>query len=849
MLDTYFTGMMKIWILCMLSVFLPFVAGAQTQSGLAKTKGRLNSDGTVTPGRVLDGVTVKVKGRTAVLSNEKGAFTFPVPAQKFSLETVRKGGYELVDPEVLSRQYAYSAENPLILVLETPAQQADDALANERRIRRNLQRQLMQREDEIEQLREENRITQEEYRTRLQELYAQQETSDKLISKMVEYYSRIDYDQLDDYNRRISTYILNGELARADSLLSTKGNLHARIAALQRHQSANADERAALAKRQENLEQSEAYARKELEDLAQDCLHKHEIYKMQAMHDSAGYYIGMRAELDTMNVAWQIEAARFLSDYQSDYDRAQALVQRVLRHAVEQEGKNSVEIGNCYYCWSAINVSKGIYQTALEQCRKALDIWEEVSGKEHEEVVKGLNLLGRIYASLADYDHSLKSYREALDIQKKISGMEHTNIVGTLKGIASVYRRRGLYRQALEYGCQALEIGKCIYANDSREIADLYHIIGVVYAHLGDCDEALKYYRQTLEITRRLLGENHVDYAGTLQGMGNICLMQGDRVHALEYYQQALQIQQNIFGACHPNVAGLLVNIGLIYADAFKDYARALDYFRQALQIQRSIYGDIHPNIAGALNNIAGTYSLAGDPDKALETYRQSLRIYRTVFGEIHPDVAVILDNMGLALLKKGDKEQALEYQLQALRIYEKLESPQAVLNVMTEVAVNYSELGHTEKALEYARRALEQAKALEGENSDLAKRSYGVCYEVYASAGRKSDRYEKEFRLFMSGLVFVTDFTEADSLAVQKGLKGEYVLLETETGCILDDPGDLLEEEFPESGEKEKYVVLMQDGVIVRYDLEDVALVLKYVGPEEKQRICEAYRKWKVVN
>lgn len=49
MLDTYFTGMMKIWILCMLSVFLPFVAGAQTQSGLAKTKGRLNSDGTVTP--------------------------------------------------------------------------------------------------------------------------------------------------------------------------------------------------------------------------------------------------------------------------------------------------------------------------------------------------------------------------------------------------------------------------------------------------------------------------------------------------------------------------------------------------------------------------------------------------------------------------------------------------------------------------------------------------------------------------------------------------------------------------------------------------------------------------------
>ena len=112
----------------------------------------------------------------------------------------------------MSRQYAYSKDNPLVLVLETPGRQADDELANERKIRRNLQRQLMQREDEIEQLREENRITQEEYRSRLQDLYAQQETSEKLIAKMVEYYSRIDYDHLDDYNRQISTYILNGEL-------------------------------------------------------------------------------------------------------------------------------------------------------------------------------------------------------------------------------------------------------------------------------------------------------------------------------------------------------------------------------------------------------------------------------------------------------------------------------------------------------------------------------------------------------------------------------------------------------------------------------------------------------------
>ena len=120
-----------------------------------------------------------MRGRTAVLSNTQGVFTFPIPGNKYSLEAVKKNGYQLIDPETLSRQYAYSA-NPLVLVLETPDERADDELANERKIRRNLQRQLMQREDEIEALREENRITQEEYRKQLQELYAQQETSETL---------------------------------------------------------------------------------------------------------------------------------------------------------------------------------------------------------------------------------------------------------------------------------------------------------------------------------------------------------------------------------------------------------------------------------------------------------------------------------------------------------------------------------------------------------------------------------------------------------------------------------------------------------------------------------------------
>ena len=430
---------------------VPFVAYAQTQQGVAKTKGRLNSDGTVTPGTLLKGVTIKVKGRTAVLSDDKGAFTFPVPGQQYSLETVRKNGYALVDPETLSRQYAYSKDNPLVLVLETPGRQADDELANERKIRRNLQRQLMQREDEIEQLREENRITQEEYRSRLQELYAQQETSEKLIAKMVEYYSRIDYDQLDDYNRQISTYILNGELARADSLLSTKGDINTRIAALRRHQSVNADERAALAKRQESLEQSEAYARKELEDLAQDCMHKHDIYRMQMRMDSAGYYMEMRAGLDTTNVEWQLSASSYLAEYLSEYDKASMLNQRALRQAVQQFGEKSPEVVKCHYGMLVIDDYQQAYDKCLKQASKVLEMSRVAYGDKHKIVVNILNLIGGAYWQLSDCKNGLKYFQEALDMERDLSGEDSEEYAMILGNIGAVYKEQDDYELSLEY--------------------------------------------------------------------------------------------------------------------------------------------------------------------------------------------------------------------------------------------------------------------------------------------------------------------------------------------------------------------------------------------------------------
>lgn len=162
-----------------------FALCAQTQVGYVKTKGRLTSDGKVVSGKRIGGATIQVKDRSAVVSSVNGDFSFPLVTQNFYLQSVTKNGYVVVDRDILSKQYEYSA-NPLVIALESASDQLDERLAAERKIRRTLQRDLQKKEDEIEALKEQNRINAEEYRRRLQDIYEQQEKDEKLIAEMVE---------------------------------------------------------------------------------------------------------------------------------------------------------------------------------------------------------------------------------------------------------------------------------------------------------------------------------------------------------------------------------------------------------------------------------------------------------------------------------------------------------------------------------------------------------------------------------------------------------------------------------------------------------------------------------------
>ena len=631
---------MKKITLLLIGLLLALPAAAQTQKGYVKTPGRLGAGGALIPGKRLAGAYVKVRGRQGVRSNDKGDFALPVD-RNFYVERAELAGYTVVDRDLLSRRYDYSAGNPLIVVLEKPDTQLQDKLAAERKIRRTLRQQLDKREAELDRLREEQRITQARYDSLLRALYEDQSKSEKLIADMAERYASIDFDQQDDLNRRISACILNGELERADSLLRTKGDIHERAATLQRHRSLNDAEAEELARRQESLDQSRRLEAHNLEELAADCYRRHELCLVEHRNDSAAYYLRFRAALDTTNGLWALDAGDFVREYLADYPTALAYYECALRNARTKYGERNPDVAMCYLNMGNVYYSQGRYDEALSNYSLALDIRKSVYGERHPDVAGCYNNMGGVYNSQGRYDEALSNYSLALEILKSVYGERHPDVAACYIGMGNVYDRQGRYDEALSNYSLALDIKKSVYGERHPDVAMCYNNMGNVYYSQGRYDEALSNYSLALEILKSVYGERHPDVAACYSNMGLVYYSQGRYDEALSNYSLALEILKSVYGERHPDVAACYNNMGLVYVrQGRRD--EALSNYSLALDIKKSVYGERHPDVAMCYTNMGGTYALQKCYADALQYFQKALSIYEEILPEGSPRIAKI---------------------------------------------------------------------------------------------------------------------------------------------------------------------------------------------------------------
>ena len=731
----------RILFLSALLIAVTCGAMAQSQKGFVKTRGRI-VNGKVVAGQGLTGATVHVKGRASVLvKNSNGSFSFPVTTKQFVIESVNKKGYQLVDADAAPKTYVHSPA-PIYLVMETPSQLMEDKLEAERKLRRTLTKRLQQREDELEALKEQNRITQEQYNATMQQLYDQQESNEALVREMAEYYSRIDYDQIDEFNTRVSEFILAGDLAKADSLLRSKGDIDERIRKLNEHHNANVQAR-------ETLEKSEQAEQLSREDLAQDCFSFFRRFALDNKPDSALCYIEKRAALDSTNCQWQADAGSYLQK----------------RGMTRQARK--------------------YYDRALKAARKMAadnpELYEPL-------LAKTLNNIALLYTQTADVAAAEPLFQESLALFKRLSSTDESTyspyVASTLNNMAVLYSGNIDNASRVE---QLLQETLSIYMSQdnvetfSPAVASIWNNLALLYDETGRYEDSEQMYLKALDLYGQL-GQNtrayDADYAATLNNLSALYFKDGSRlfdshellVEALDIYRRLAAVDAQQYS---PLLAVALNNLS-VQEFAMNHKEQGEQAFMESLDIYRTMVKDSPrsylPILAKGLYDQAIRYYQNDDMEKSEALFQESLDAYRTL-GSLNgnaylPEVAKLLRNLATVCDKRQQWDKAGKMYEEELSINQTLASsfPE---EYTSHVARTYGNLSNHailikdfDKAIEYARQglALDESRLFIQANLAAALLFKGE-QEPAMAIYRK---YKKELRD-----TFLDDFRQFEALGI----------------------------------------------------------------------------------
>ena len=831
--------LVTVWIFLLQSVVLM----SQTQRGIVRTALRPNKKIVYLPG-----VTIRLRGgHTAVLSGAGGKFEMTMSKAKagdaFYLSSVRKSGYELADNRTIGRAFTYSSKVPIEIVMINTREKEEDVRRISDNSYRRAEKTYKQRISKLEKQLSEKTISEASYHEQLQDLQTWFEKYESLINSMAERYASTDYATIDSLNAAINIAIENGELERADSLISTAGSLE-KMVKENKEAERKANERLNIGRNiMENATADLMSIKNDKNRLADLLYSKYSICLTRAERDSAAYYIQMRAELDTTNVDWQLEAGWFIDYYLADYEEAIALYKRALRSAVEQFGDSHPDVATSYNNIGLVYNDQGNYVKALESYNKALEIYLSVFGDKHPNVATNYNNIAVVYFSQGNYAQALEYYNKALELYLSVFGDRHPSVATNYNNIGGVYDSQGNYAKALEYYNKALEIRLSVFGDRHPDIATCYNNIGGIYR--GNYAKALEYYNKALKILLSIFGDRHPNVATSYNNIAAVYFSQGNYAQALEYYNKALEIYLSVFGDRHPNVATNYNNIGAVYF-SHGNYAQALEYYNKALEIYLSIFGDRHPDVARSCYNIGAVYYNKGNYDQALEYYNKALEIYLSIFGDRHSYVAMSYNNIGGVYSDLKNYDQALEYYDKALEIYLSIfgENHLDVFTCYSNIGITYYMQELYSEAKTNLLKAVEIGKTFL--NADDVNIQTLLSF-LYRSLIKSSSLETNEYSSFTSDKAFTAMVVSDETPAYQQGMSGEYYLLEF-ADWKFESPTDLFDKN-DELKDKPKDIVVMKDGVITKHHFENkigIQLGLKFVSKEEKQRITEAYHKWK---
>lgn len=646
--------------LCILYFILHAIAClAQNQSGMVKTLGRPAQKGVP-----LAGVTVRIaEAHNAVVSGKDGAFSLPMnkkDGESFVIRQVQKAGYELNDRDLIGRKYAFSSTHPITIVMVSAKQlQAEKARIENNAYsvaEKNYKNKLAALEAQLKN----GQIDAEKYNGQIRSLQGDFERFQSLIDGLSEHYAHIDYDEMDENEKEIAQCIENGNFDKADSLIhqcfDVTDVLSRNLKALDRIEQGISQAKDVIA--DTNRLMAEVLKRQ-----AKDAEYLYQLYTIALArfdNEKAGQYILTRAELDTTNVEWTVQAAKFIADYRSDYDEAMRCYDRAERYA----SKQPTWLSTIYTNKGSIYLEQGKYVEAIKADSIALGLSLNLYGKKALLTLKLINNTAATLRKLGQLKQALVTWNTVYSIAIADKDTDREFIATVCNNISTTCADLGLHSMALEFGHKALDAYKAKDSVKGEALACCN--IGGCYSGMGQYQEALDCFDRSEQLFKKLFGEDNPQVAWVLAKKGNLYSGLGDTKKAYQYNKRSLDIYKRFYDAKSVVVANALADFAAVNPN--KQEAKA--QVDSALTVLISQYGERQLAVADAYYKQAVICEDMEQYAESEKRLQRALLIYNTIIGTRYNSFSAqcyaSLSDVELGLNRM---DKAVEYMNQAVEI------------------------------------------------------------------------------------------------------------------------------------------------------------------------------------
>ena len=254
--------------------------------------------------------------------------------------------------------------------------------------------------------------------------------------------------------------------------------------------------------------------------------------------------------------------------YQTQFDKAIELGERLIRHFDTPEYRATDEEKSTLYHWMGIvymfaervGQSEDMYKTALAIRKARTDGDPDML---QEAIAGTYSNLGVLYTESGRHAEALQTHNSALEIRKRIAKRDPEKyseyLAYTYNNLGSLFNESASYEQAIENLTAARDILKDLISKKADETCECvlsisFTNLGTAYTHLNNYEEAEKQFSAALELLFRLAIANPEAYepriANNYQELGCLYSKAKRYVKAEEKFNAALGIFKRYITNC-----------------------------------------------------------------------------------------------------------------------------------------------------------------------------------------------------------------------------------------------------------------------------------------------------------